>query len=325
MYASELWYPNLIAKNGIKSYADKEFFKYNNEIENFQFKHLKRLLGISDKTANLAVLGETGQYPLYIYAIKQCISYWFHIMLQDGNSIVKNAYNELYNMNREGYRNWVTVVQDILTNNNDILLQNVWDNQGIRNVTKSKIMKIGNEIEKIYKLKHEKKWVELVNSEEPINNNTTDDSWVRKNKLRTYKIFKTEYKLEGYLETNMNIKHRKALTQIRTSSHELNIEIGRRFNIPPNKRICKLCKTGVEDEYHFLCACPSLRELRLKYFNLLVIIPELDGRYDKAKTLKTLFDNTKNFAFHRIVGDFCFEMFELRKEMLKEKQNPLAT
>jgi hypothetical protein len=46
------------------------------------------------------------------------------------------------------------------------------------------------------------------------------------------------------------------------SSHNLEIEHGRYFNIPADQRICKLCKLTVEDEIHFLLECPKLEEAR---------------------------------------------------------------
>ena len=45
--------------------------------------------------------------------------------------------------------------------------------------------------------------------------------------------------------------------KFRISSHNLEIEHGRYFNISADQRICKLCKLTVEDEIHFLLECPN--------------------------------------------------------------------
>ena len=45
--------------------------------------------------------------------------------------------------------------------------------------------------------------------------------------------------------------------------HRLEIEIGGRSNIiEVNKRICKLCCSGIEDEIHLLLLCPQLDTIR---------------------------------------------------------------
>ena len=51
-------------------------------------------------------------------------------------------------------------------------------------------------------------------------------------------------------------------------THDILIEIeqGRCHGILREQRLCKFCSSNlVEDEYHFLLACPMYRQLRLKY------------------------------------------------------------
>ena len=72
--------------------------------------------------------------------------------------------------------------------------------------------------------------------------------------------------IEKYLNHITENKLRKALTQFRTSSHNLMIETGRHQNIDINQRICQNCNTGmVENEYHFLLICPKYNHIRTKY------------------------------------------------------------
>jgi len=239
-------------------------------------------------------------------------------MGQPNDSILKNAYIELYNMNREGYKNWVTAVQDLLLKSNDNYLKSTWENQGFRIYSKYKIQRLKVNIAKLLQDRFQKKWFDLVNKNEALSvRNNIEREWVPKNKLRTYRIFKTDYKLESYLKANMNINHRKSITYLRTSSHQLNIEIGRRFNIPPEERICELCNSGVEDEYHFLCACPIYKDMRVTFFRRLEIYPEQDGQYPKEKTLKALFEFGKDFRTCRIIGDFCYQMTQKRNKLLE--------
>jgi hypothetical protein len=86
-------------------------------------------------------------------------------------------------------------------------------------------------------------------------------------KLRTYKILKTDYRLEPYLITNTNKKIVSKIAQFRTSSHNLRIELGRheRPRLPPEQRICLNCDLGeIEDEIHHLLKCLKYTKIRSK-------------------------------------------------------------
>ena len=87
------------------------------------------------------------------------------------------------------------------------------------------------------------------------------------NKLRFYKLFKTSFVKEPYLNHIRDFKLRKTLTKFRCSDHILEIEVGRQKNLKVEERICKLCNSGeVETELHFLGQCPAYTQLRSHYF-----------------------------------------------------------
>ena len=86
-------------------------------------------------------------------------------------------------------------------------------------------------------------------------------------KLRTYKLFKTDFPLEHYLLDVTNPFHRVALAQYRLSSHNLGIETGRHIKSPKpqEQRLCLYCRNGsrsVDDEIHFLTECDIHTETR---------------------------------------------------------------
>ena len=78
---------------------------------------------------------------------------------------------------------------------------------------------------------------------------------------------------EVYLNTGIikMSKVRAALTRFRSSSHVLNIEIGRRNGILLEDRLCTFCENNgivglvIEDEYHFLLHCRRYNTIREKY------------------------------------------------------------
>ena len=65
----------------------------------------------------------------------------------------------------------------------------------------------------------------------------------------------------------MDQKARNEISKFRCSAHKLLVKRGRYQNVERNRRICKNCNMNmVEDEYHFLLACPAYRDLRKIYF-----------------------------------------------------------
>ena len=83
-------------------------------------------------------------------------------------------------------------------------------------------------------------------------------------KLDYYENIKTTFEYEPYLDILANSASRRALTQLRICSHNLEIEFGRFNNIRVSRenRLCKLCNMkSVESEFHFLLVCPKYKHL----------------------------------------------------------------
>jgi hypothetical protein len=82
--------------------------------------------------------------------------------------------------------------------------------------------------------------------------------------------------------------YRVSLTRFRTSTHQLQIEVGR-YTAPKTpiiERICRNCSSNsIEDEQHFLLFCQKYNELRNK-----LIIPCLNKNIS----------NTNNYEAHFI-------------------------
>ena len=86
-------------------------------------------------------------------------------------------------------------------------------------------------------------------------------------KLRTFKLFKNEYKTEPYVIKIHNRAHRSVFAQLRCGILPLKIETGRYTNIPKEFRLCIFCeKNEIEDEIHFLFECPFYNDVRLKFW-----------------------------------------------------------
>ena len=102
-------------------------------------------------------------------------------------------------------------------------------------------------------------------------------------KLRTYRLFKTDFKCEEYVSTNLAKYERSVLCQLRTGILPLRIETGRYVGEPIERRVCKFCDLGTtEDEIHFIMTCDLYDQIRtevlgdiLRMDDIVNLTPEL--------------------------------------------------
>ena len=123
-------------------------------------------------------------------------------------------------------------------------------------------------------------------------------------KLRVYKLFKTIFEREPYLDLINNFQLRKTVTKFRCSDHRLEIEVGRHKGVKSNERICQVCRGCVETETHFLTKCPLYTKLRLNYL----------GNNVNLTWIETIQCKDKTTAFNQ--ANFLTKAFDLRQRML---------
>ena len=94
-----------------------------------------------------------------------------------------------------------------------------------------------------------------------------------KNKLRTYRLFKKDFKVENYASTTMPRSHRSALAKFRSGVAPIRLETGRYEGLAEDQRVCPFCKdAAVENELHVILYCPIYADLHMflfKEFSLL--------------------------------------------------------
>jgi len=118
---------------------------------------------------------------------------------------------------------------------------------------------------------------------ESIHKNFMDNCMIQINdsvmnpKLRTYRIFKQEFKLESYIKSPIQINQTLALLRFRISAHNLAIETGRytKPKTPADQRICLYCNINDnETEEHFLLTCTYYDNERINFLEAIrPIIP----------------------------------------------------
>jgi hypothetical protein len=106
---------------------------------------------------------------------------------------------------------------------------------------------------------------------------------VNGNKLRTYRLFKTELLSEEYLNINMPRQQRAAFVKLRCGVLPLEIETGRYNRVPLENRKCKLCNLDVvESEKHFLTECPLYDDIRFTMFQKALQVDDTFNSKDKS-------------------------------------------
>ena len=255
LYCSEIWAMPLIVKDGINIEAKYDSFHPNR----IQIKLAKYILGVHKSAINIAVLGELGLYPLSIHSLKSCINYWLYLVNTKENSLVFYSYKENILL-QDGLFN---KAKKFLT---DIGFRHVWDNQG-------KLSRVA--LLESMQSKLEERYENFCNNLLSQNN---DNIWGR-NKLRSYRKLKANFEAEKYLYTDVDKCSISSFVGERISNCNLDIERGRYSKLPVEQRICRLCRSEVEDEFHFIMHCPKLSAYRVDLFESLSLVIPLFSRY----------------------------------------------
>ena len=134
------------------------------------------------------------------------IKYWKRIeTLENSHIVEKKAYKSLYEPSEYGQENWFSHINNILI---DLDYSEAWNLQEISE-------------KDLYALKEKQYKTHMDICLDNINDSEKNP------KLRIYKLFTTELKLETHLTYPQNVNHVLALTKFRISSHNLHIETGR--------------------------------------------------------------------------------------------------
>ena len=219
-------------------------FEPRKQIEQIQMKFCKRHLGVTASACNAAVLGDCGRLPMSVFYTTRLIKYWLRLVCMNDNRYPKQCYNMLYSLDVEGRLTWATSVRNVMYKYG---FGYVWINQGVGDVD-------------MFVAAFKQRLKDCATQD-------WHDSMMMNERLRDYCTCKSVLEPEKYV-TDISIhRYKKALAKLRMSNHSLHIEKGRHQNINVRDRICMYCKSMenimvVEDEHHFICACPLYSDIR---------------------------------------------------------------
>ena len=280
-YASEVWYHG----------------KEISELEKIQLRYMKGILKVKQSTSTHAIMAECGRFPMYVKQKFQAVKYWKRVLEMNNNHIVKKAYNSTLELHEVGQTNWCSHIKSIL---HEVEYQQAWIDQNLDN------RNLGIIKEKIYNQY-------MTSCMDDISNSETHP------KLRTYKLFKSHFKLEPYLMCTQNLNFNLALLKFRISSHNLRIETGRYTRpskTPVDERLCLYCSNqAVEDETHFLLNCTLYSEERTSLESVIkkYIVTNFHGLTEIEKFVLIMSSDTP--AVIEALGRFVYSCFKKRNSL----------
>ena len=139
-----------------------------------------------------------------------------------------------------------------------------------------------------------------------------------KSKLRLYKKLKTRLVLEDYV-VELDREKRRQLTMLRGGTNKLRIETGRWRNEVEQERVCKVCLCEeIENEKHFLLACPMYVRERAKMFRRIREEAELEyaESMDEEWQMNVLIGvgwRKKGREIREIVLEYIRKAYDIRK------------
>ena len=262
-YASEVWGMN-----------------EGKDIEIIHTKFLRKILCVNKSTNLVGLYGELGRVPLNVLRKVNMIRYWAKILQSKEDSLERDVYTMLKhdanNNIQYNSKNWAYCIKTILES---LGLGNLWLQQENANLYLPFVR------QRIFD-QYYQTWYSNINNSQ---------------RLSSYSRYKHCFEIEKYLDSITEQKYKIALSRFRLSSHKLEIERGRYFNIPREERKCTLCQiNSVENEYHFLLVCPLYRELRKKYLKSYYCRWPTLNKFDQlmsSKSKNELFNLSKYIYF----------------------------
>jgi hypothetical protein len=88
----------------------------------------------------------------------------------------------------------------------------------------------------------------------------------KKSKLRTFNLIKHDWGESKFLKME-DVRAMHFLARVRSGTSELAIETERKYNVPPELRMCLACLRGAETEKHFLLECVCYEDVRRDLIN----------------------------------------------------------
>ena len=200
--------------------------------------------------------------------------FWFRLVTLPKSRLVSHCYWSLLNINPRNDP-WLNAIKNIINSTGQ---QFIWDSQvSLSSLDPKQVSRHLNYICQTLQDTSLQQSVEKIGSEA---------------KLEFYRNCKPPNKFPNYLTNLSGHKKRSSLSKFRLGTLDLEIEKGRRKNIPRPDRVCKICNTKqTEDEIHFILSCPALSTHRIPFMNKISSLNHQFTFLPNAEKVKYLYFN----------------------------------
>jgi len=278
---------------GAAVWGDKSFACIN-AVQN---RAMRFYMGLGKYTPNAAVQGDMGWLPPIVKQWKAIGQQWFRYRLMEDGRINKGIWKWCNDRASAKCKNWCYIVKTKF-NELDLLESN-------NHVKHPKGIFLQNLVNCLFTV-YIDEWTQSVSKD-------TGTRGRGKNKLRTYRSFKTEFGTEFYLRCSLPKKHRSAFAKFRCGVAPLKIETGRYENRPLEDRICPFGCNVVEDETHVMVICPQYNSVRNELFQKASSLYENFINMPDQRKCSVLF-SAKDLV--RVCAKTCFLILQLRNNLL---------
>lgn len=295
LYGAEVWSPYLISPRDLKMNKWTEKLDKHKPCQ-LEIKFYKHILKIKTKSSTAGVRGELGRHPILLNALTNSLKYLETVKSKPDNKLVKEALKESNLMQSSDA--WHTRVKTLSSSLKTELPIST---------NKNTVKRYSDNILHEMKITYEKFWhCELTKTTSKTKNKGG-------NKLRSYNILKNHFNIEPYLQIVDIPEHRRAITQLRLSSHNLNIETMRGTVEDPNQRKCKKCGLDEkEDEEHFLIRCQAYTSQRESLISIAKSSCNNTSNYGDSDWYIFLM-TSEDKKICRTLGKFIFDCMNIRK------------
>ena len=222
-YGAELW--------GLEKAAD--------HCEKLHLFALKRFLGVTVKTPNDLIYGETNRFPILINSAVRCMRYWIKLTQMEDSRLPRKAYNMLFSLDTKGKVNWATKIKVKLY---ELGLGYVWLNQGVVDVA--------------WFLRDVR--TRLVDSRWQDWDAHIQDS----NRFDLYRQFNSSHSIPTYITMKMDRHLKFMVARFRLGISEIAVHRFRYKTVSEEDYVCPLCQDARDTDLHFVFECPALDNLR---------------------------------------------------------------
>ena len=259
---------------------------------------MRFFMGTGKYTPNAAISGDMGWVPPFVKQWKCLSQHWVRNIHTLNTRLNKRIFEWTKRKANNSCKNWVFSVKKQF---DSLQLDTNFDMYTY--VNKSKF--IGAVYDKMMSV-HIEEWKVSINRTNAIHGNG-------RNKLRTYRLFKTDYEVENYCKIRLPIAHRSAYAKFRCGVAPLKIETGRYEGLAENDRICPFCLNDLEDESHVILNCAMYQDIRKNLMLKAVSIDANFHHFNDFNKMKTLFSNKDLIS---CCAKTCFKILQERRNIL---------